>query len=274
MPESGDMEPESGAQAQRDLMYGQFDLGSLSIFSGSFINFGYWGDLEPDREITVEERVESHAELYRKVARSLELEPGDRLLELGCGLGVGTALVASEYGVLVSGMDRSATQLKRALAINANAIEDLGGALSFVQGSVTDLPWGDASVDGVYAVEVLQHVDDLAAVAREVHRVLKPGGRFATATFFAPDGVEAAPVAELLETVASGADVIRPVGDFAADLTAAGFADVSVESIGEHVWHQLDRWISQTEFRVSWARNWLRCYENGLIDYYLVTAHR
>jgi ubiquinone/menaquinone biosynthesis C-methylase UbiE len=268
------MEPEPGAQAQRDLMYGQFDLGSLSIFSGSFINFGYWGDLEPDREITVEERIESHAELYRKVAMSLEPEPGARLLELGCGLGVGTVLVASEFDVLVSGMDRSAIQLERALAINADAIKALRGALSFVQGSVTEIPWGDVSVDGVYAVEMLQHVDDLAAVAREVHRVLRPGGRFAAATFFAPDGADAAPVADLLETVASGADVIRPVGDFVADLTAAGFVDVAVESIGEHVWRQLDRWIAQTEFRVSWARNWLRCYENGQIDYYLVTARR
>lgn len=268
------MKPEPDAQAQRDLMYGQFELGSLSIFSGAFINFGYWGDLEPDREITVEERIESHAELYRQVATSLQPEPGDRLLELGCGLGVGAVLVASEYDVLVSGMDRSATLLKRALVINADAIEALGGALSFVQGSVTDLPWGDVSVDGVFAVEMLQHVDDLATVAREVHRVLRPGGRFATATFFAPDGADAAPVADLLETVASGADVIRPVGEFAADLTAAGFTDVSVKSIGEHVWRQLDRWISQTEFRVSWARNWLRCYENGLIDYYLLTGHR
>jgi len=255
-------------------MYGQFDLGSLSIFSGSFINFGYWGDLEPDREITVEERIASHAELYRQVATSLEPEPGDRLLELGCGLGVGAALVASEYDVLVSGMDRSAAQLERALTINASAIKALGGALSFVQGSVTDLPWGDASVDGVFAVEVLQHVDDLATVAREAHRVLRPGGHFAAATFFAPDGVDAAPVADLLETVASGADVIRPVGEFGIDLTAAGFADVAVESIGEHVWRQLDQWIAQTEFRVSWARNWLRCYENGLMDYYLVTARR
>jgi cyclopropane fatty-acyl-phospholipid synthase-like methyltransferase len=268
------MEPQPDAQAQRDLMYGQFDLGSLSIFSGSFINFGYWGELDPDREITVEERIESHAELYRQVARSLEPESGDRLLELGCGLGVGAALVATEFDVLVSGLDRSAIQLERALEINAGVIKALGGALSFVKGSVTDIPWGDVSVDGVFAVEMLQHVDDLAAVAREVHRVLRPGGRFAAATFFAPDGADAAAVADLLETVASGADVVRPVGEFAADLTAAGFADVAVESIGEHVWRQLDRWISQTEFRVSWARNWLRCYENGLMDYYLVTARR
>ncbi|MEV3936770.1 methyltransferase domain-containing protein [Glycomyces sp. NPDC049804] len=268
------MEPDPDVQAKRDLTYGQFDLGSLSIFSGSFINFGYWGDLEPDREITVEERLESHAELYRQVARTLELEPGNRLVELGCGMGVGAAQVVTEFDVLVTGIDRSAAQLERARTVNAGAIKALDGALAFVQGSVTDLPWGDRSVDAVFSVEVLQHVDDLAAVAREAHRVLVPGGRIAIATFFAPDGADTAQIADLLEPVATGVDIIRPVGDLAADLTAAGFTDVAVESIGDHVWRQLDRWIAQTEFRISWARNYLRCYENGMLDYYVVTARR
>jgi ubiquinone/menaquinone biosynthesis C-methylase UbiE len=268
------MEPEPDVQAQRDLMYGELDLSSLTIFSGSFINYGYWDEPDPDREITVEERTASQAELYRQVVSRLEPEPGDRLLELGCGIGVGAALVAAEFGVNVSGMDRSAVQLERALAVNADAIKALAGALSYHRGSVTDIPWGDGSVDGVYAVEMLQHVDDLAAVARETHRVLVPGGRFATATFFATSGGDTAAVADLIETVESGVDLVRPVSDFAADLTAAGFADVTVTAIGENVWRQFDQWVAQTEYRDSWGRNWLRCYENGWVDYYLVTAQR
>jgi ubiquinone/menaquinone biosynthesis C-methylase UbiE len=268
------MEPESDVQTQRDRMYGELDLSSLSIFSGSFINYGYWGELDPDHEITVDERTESQAQLYREVVMSLEPQPGELLVELGCGLGVGAALVATEFDVIVCGLDRSEAQLDRALAINAGEIKALSGALSFAQGSVTDIPWRDASVDGVYAVEMLQHVDDLASVAREVHRVLRPGGRFATATFFAPDGADTSAIPDLIETVASGVDVIRPVGEFAAYLTAAGFEHVTVESIGEHVWRQFDRWVAQTEFHDSWGRNWLRCYEHGWVDYYLLTARR
>jgi hypothetical protein len=66
--------------------------------------------------------------------------------------------------------------------------------------------------------------------------------------------------------------VVRPVGEFTADLTAAGFDEVTETSIGEHVWRQFDQWVAQTEYRDSWGRNWLRCYENGWVDYYLVTA--
>lgn len=255
-------------------MYGDLDLGSLTIFSGSFINYGYWNAIAPDREITIEERTASQAELYRQVAARLEPGARDELLELGSGIGVGAALVAREFGVRVRGLDRSPAQLARAAATNDFTLKEMPDRLSFHEGSVTAIPWGEATFDGVYAVETLQHVDDLAAVAREAHRVLKPGGRFAAATFFAPDGAGPTPVAELIETVASGVDVVKPVGEFTADLAEAGFSDVTATSIGEHVWRQFDQWVAQTEYRDSWGRNWLRCYENGWVDYYLVTAGR
>ncbi|GAB3644569.1 hypothetical protein GCM10028833_00900 [Glycomyces tarimensis] len=211
--------------------------------------------------------------MYRRVVAGLEPVPGDRLLELGCGIGVGAALVAEEFGVSVAGVDRSDAQLERAAEANAEAMETLSGRLSFRKGSVTDIPEEDNVADGVYAVEMLQHVDDLAGTASEVHRVLRPGGRFATATFFAT-GPGDAPFAQLIETVESGIDVIRPVGELAEQLAEAGFEDVEVTSIGEHVWPYFDRWVAQSEYADSWGRNWLRCYENGWIDYYLVTARR
>jgi ubiquinone/menaquinone biosynthesis C-methylase UbiE len=265
------MEQEIDVQAMRDQMYGELDLGSLTIFSGSFINYGYWGDIAADRDITLAERTASQAELYRRVVSRLPTPPGVELLELGSGIGVGTALVAREFAAYVSGLDRSAAQLARAAEANADDLERLSGRLSFHEGSVTEIPFKDDSFDGVYSVEALQHVDDLAAVAREARRVLRPGGRFAAATFFTPDDTDT-PVADLIETVASGVDVVRPVGAFAADLEAAGFTAVEVEPIGEHVWRQFDRWVAQTEYRDSWGRNWLRCYENGWIDYYVLTA--
>jgi SAM-dependent methyltransferase len=111
-------------------------------------------------------------------------------------------------------------------------------------------------------------------LVRVVRRLLRPGGRFAAATFFAsgPEGVPH--IADRIETVESGIDVIHPVGDFEANLRDAGLEQVEVRSIGEHVWRGFDRWMSQTEYRDSWGRNWLRCYENGWIDYYILTARR
>lgn len=255
-------------------MYGEHDLSSLTLFSGSFINYGYWPEPDGERPFTLAERTESQAEMYRQVVSRLKPGPGDRLLELGCGIGVGAALVARETGAAVSGMDRSEAQLERAAEANRISLADLAGRLSYHKGSVIDIPWPDGEFDGVYAVEMLQHVDDLARTAREVHRVLRPGGRFATATFFATDTAADAPFAELIETVESDIDVIHSVGELTADLAEAGFEDVEAISIGDRVWRQFDRWVAQTEYHDSWARNWLRCHENAWSDYYLVTARR
>ncbi|MEU5873629.1 methyltransferase domain-containing protein [Glycomyces sp. NPDC047369] len=266
------MEQEIDVQAKRDLMYGELDLSSLSLFSGSFINYGYWGDTDPGRDLTLAERTASQAELYRQTLARIPTPPGVQLLEIGCGIGVGTALVAREYAAYTTGLDRSKAQLARAADANAEALERLSGRLQFQEGSATELPFPGDSFDGAYSVEALQHVDDLAAVAREARRVIRPGGHLAAATFFAPLGAGDGPLADLLETVASGVDVVHPLGAFTADLEAAGFTDVAAESIGGHVWHQFDRWVSQTEFKDSWGRNLLRCYENGWLDYYIVTA--
>ncbi len=76
----------------------------------------------------------------------------------------------------------------------------------------------------------------------------------------------------LIETIDNGIDVVAAIDSFRDDLVTAGFVDVHVESIGEHVWRGFDAWIAQTEFKDGWGRNWLKAYHRRLIDYYLVTA--
>ena len=51
-----------------------------------------------------------------------------------------------------------------------------GGGAQFIVGSAHDLPFPDASIDVVFGIAILHHLD-LQLVAKEVHRVLKPGGR-------------------------------------------------------------------------------------------------
>jgi hypothetical protein len=77
-----------------------------------------------------------------------------------------------------------------------------------------------------------------------------------------------------IETIDNGIDVVFTIDSFRDDLLKAGFADVHVDSIGEHVWCGFDAWMEQTEFKDSWGRNWLKAYQRGLMDYYLVTADK
>ncbi|PSK98786.1 methyltransferase family protein [Murinocardiopsis flavida] len=267
--------PADGREALRAAMYGADDLSSFALFSGSYINFGYWdrgghGLADP---LTVAERTLSQQDMYRAVAERLDIGPGHRLLEAGCGIGVGAALVLNEFApAAVYGVDLSGEQVDRAWRVNTTTLEAHPGRLGFQRASALDLPWPDSSFDAVYSVEAAQHFDDLARFAAEARRVLRPGGRLAVATFFATGEGGGAALAELIETVRSGVDVLHPVAGFTADLRAAGFTGVRADAIGEHVWPYFDAWIAHTEYRDTWGRNWLRAYREGLVDYHLVTA--
>lgn len=255
-------------QQLRSYMYGEGDLGGLTLFSGGFINYGYWPDtIDTSGELTQAERTRSQAELYRQVVARLDGARDGRLLEIGCGKGAGASLVASEYfPAFVVGLDLSAQQLARAAAAKPPP------PLKLVRASALSLPVGTSTLDGVYCVEAAQHVDDHRRLAVEAHRVLRAGGRFVLAGFFAPGGEPEPRLAELLETVGNGIDVVAPVGGFAEHLAEAGFGDIVTESIGERVWEGMDAWIAQTEYHDSWGRNWLPAYRDGWVDYYLIHA--
>lgn len=88
-----------------------------------------------------------------------------RLLDLGCGTG-GSSLVLARYGEVV-GLDRSMTPFKLSM--------DRPYAHR-VLADIERLPFADGSFDAVAALDVLEHLDDDIAGAKEVYRVLKPGG--------------------------------------------------------------------------------------------------
>jgi SAM-dependent methyltransferase len=98
---------------------------------------------------------------------------GKLVLDFGCGSGENSLLLARR-GARAVGVDISASLI--ALAIRRLEINGLPGAATFMVGSAYDLPLPDDSVDVVFGVAILHHLD-LAAASREVYRVLKPGGR-------------------------------------------------------------------------------------------------
>jgi SAM-dependent methyltransferase len=98
---------------------------------------------------------------------------GRRIVDFGCGSGANSLLLAGR-GAHVWAVDISEDLVRlgqRRLAVNGRQ----GGA-QFIVGSAHDLPFPDNSVDVVFGIAILHHLD-LALVAEEVHRVLKPGGR-------------------------------------------------------------------------------------------------
>jgi MPBQ/MSBQ methyltransferase len=252
----------------RRSVYGKGDLGSLSIFGGGFINFGYWRDIAIDGAITLEQRVASQQAMYELVVDTLQIGPGDRVLEVGCGGGLGASSVLRRDPTQVCGIDLMPEQVARCRQANRDP------RLTFEQGSAEAIPFHDGAFNRLLSVEAAQHFEDLHGFARESHRVLEPDGQLALATFFAADEHSAPELAQLLDSFATGLDLAHSIEGVQTALRAAGFTGVTATSIGEHVWRSFDRWLAQTEYSDSWGRNWIPLVERGLVDYYLVTAHR
>ncbi|CAL9582542.1 class I SAM-dependent methyltransferase [Streptomyces sp. enrichment culture] len=271
--------PEGAIPSAVRTVYGPDDLGSVPVFRGGFINFGYWDGISLDGPLTVEDRVRSERQLYRRVLDALAPagEGRGRALEVGCGLGLGCALALEEYAYdSVTGMDIHPDQLARARRANAALLGAAPGRLRLVRGAAERMPFEDGEFDRVYSVEAAQHFRDVDAFARECARVLRPGGRAAVASFFVP-GDETRPdaareLALRLDSFASGLDVARPLGALTGALAAAGLADVRAVSLGPSVWPGLDRYLEGLDLGVTWPRRFLRSYLDGLLDYYLVTA--
>lgn len=98
------------------------------------------------------------------------------VLDLGCGTGLYHPVLAPLVVKLV-GVDSSPEMLNRARQLS----DDLSLGTELVPGSAENLPFRDATFDLVIAYDVLHHVREIRAVAEEVRRVLKPGGRFVAA---------------------------------------------------------------------------------------------
>ncbi len=107
-----------------------------------------------------------HLHRYAIAAR---FSAGKRILDIACGEGYGSALLARSAQHVV-GVDANADAVEHARRSYYYA------NLRFVTGSCTEIPLGDASVDVVASFETIEHVDEHEKMLDELRRVLVPGG--------------------------------------------------------------------------------------------------
>jgi arsenite methyltransferase len=177
--------------------------------------------------------------LYRKpdilrrrsiVYEALGAQPGDRILDAGCGPGFYVAELLEQVGPegSVVGVDASAPML----AVAAKRSEGHAN-VSFAEGEVTALPVDDSDFDRALSVQVLEYVSDIPAALAELHRVLRPGGKvllwdvdWGTVSWHSEDPDRMKRVLEAWDKHLTDPSLPRTL---AARMRAAGFEDVQLQ---------------------------------------------
>jgi tocopherol O-methyltransferase len=145
-----------------------------ALFWGNHIHHGYWSDASQGT-------VEAQENLVRALADFAGVRKEDRVLDVGCGLGGSSMFLARELECSAVGISISPVQVTaaRAAARSSTSVS----RCEFLIADAARLPIRPLEFDVVWSVECTEHLEDKRALFEGLRPVLKPGGRFAVATW-------------------------------------------------------------------------------------------
>ncbi len=148
--------------------------GILEFYWGEHIHLGHYG-LPPQRK----DFLTAKSDFVHEMARWAGLDalpPGTTVLDVGCGIGGSSRILGRDYGFAVTGVTISPQQVKRAQELTPTDLD-----VQFLVDDAMALSFPDGSFDVVWSIEAGPHMPDKATFAKELMRVLKPGGVLAVA---------------------------------------------------------------------------------------------
>ncbi|QOV22713.1 methyltransferase domain-containing protein [Anabaenopsis elenkinii] len=143
--------------------------GILEFYWGEHIHLGHYGS-PPQRKDFLAAKSDFVHEMVRWGGLD-KLPTGTTVLDVGCGIGGSSRILAKDYGFAVTGITISSQQVQRAQELTANGLD-----VKFQVDDAMALSFSDASFDVVWSIEAGLHMPDKAVFAKELMRVLKPGG--------------------------------------------------------------------------------------------------
>ncbi|NES88686.1 MULTISPECIES: methyltransferase domain-containing protein [Okeania] len=143
--------------------------GILEFYWGEHIHLGHYGS-PPQKKDFLTAKSDFVHEMVKWGGLD-KLSRGTTVLDVGCGIGGSTRILAKDYGFDVTGITISPKQVQRAQELTPEGVD-----AKFQVDDALALSFPDNSFDVVWSIEAGPHMPDKAKYAEEMMRVLKPGG--------------------------------------------------------------------------------------------------
>ncbi|MEM6597043.1 MAG: methyltransferase domain-containing protein [Cyanobacteria bacterium P01_D01_bin.36] len=143
--------------------------GLLEFYWGEHIHLGHYGS--PPKQKDFRQAKFDFVHEMVKWGGLDKCAPGTTVLDVGCGIGGSSRVLAKDYGFDVTGVTISPGQVERATQLTPQGV-----SARFLVDDAMALSFPDESFDVVWSLEAGPHMPDKGVFAQELLRVLKPGG--------------------------------------------------------------------------------------------------
>lgn len=213
---------------------------------------------------------------------TIDFSACNRVLEVGCGVGAEIQILRRRFPLVhLTGLDFSESQLAKARKLLQPDLAS--GAVELHHGSAYELPFADASFDGVCLIWVLEHLSEPMRALREARRILRPGGLLSVTEVFNAGLCVRPPCPAMAEYWVAFNTLQRQLGgapDVGAELEAlasrAGFGEIQPRPLPVRMDAGLANIAERRKFISYWRTLWLSGAEQllarGLVSAALVDA--
>ncbi|CAI9113675.1 OLC1v1014322C4 [Oldenlandia corymbosa var. corymbosa] len=170
----------------------------------------------------------------------LDLQPGEKVLDVGCGIGGGDFYMADKYNVHVVGIDLSINMvsfaLERAIGLNCS--------VEFEVADCTTKTYPDGTFDVIYSRDTILHIQDKPALFKSFYKWLKPGGRVLISDYCKKAGTPSEDFAQYIKQRGYDLHDVQAYGQMLRD---AGFDEVIAEDRTDQFMKVLQRELESVE---------------------------